>query len=38
LQADNPAALHFLTVAGNMAQQVAIRNAQQAPTQPLAQA
>ena len=31
----HPAALAFLTLAGNVAQQVAIRNAKQAPTQKL---
>jgi ATP-binding protein involved in chromosome partitioning len=35
LNEDHPAALPFLTVAGNVAQQVAIRNATLQPTQPL---
>lgn len=36
MEMENPAALPFLTVAGNVAQQVAIRNAKHNPTQPLA--
>lgn len=32
---NHPAALHFLTVAGNLAQQVAIRNATQQPSTPM---
>lgn len=35
LHEDHPASLPFLTVAGNVAQQVAIRNATLQPTQPL---
>lgn len=35
LNEDHPASLPFLTVAGNVAQQVAIRNATLQPTQPL---
>lgn len=35
LDQDNPAALAFMTVAGNVAQQVAIRNATMQPTKPV---